>query len=106
MERRSAIPLSTWLGGVCWTPRAFRRSERTITIFMKEVRSMIAKGRSERPARTASFVTIEGLTPSELVGPEIFIALAGVAGVFCAERVVPPKRRKQKRRVRNIVTFS
>ena len=34
---------------------------KTTTIFMNEVRSMIAKGKSERPAKTASFVTSDGL---------------------------------------------
>jgi hypothetical protein len=71
-------------------------------IFIKEVRSMIANGRRERPARTASFVTIEGLL---LVSWLIGIVTAAFEEALCAASGLA-RRRNKERRILYIFTFS
>ena len=45
--RKIAIPMSTMFGGVCWTPIAFLRNDRMITVLAKEDTITKREGRSD-----------------------------------------------------------
>ena len=51
----NARPMSTWLGGSCWVPSAWRKSDITMTIRVKLVIMMRIAGASDR---TVSRMTI------------------------------------------------
>ena len=51
IDRNSARPMRTWLGGDCWRPRAWRSSEKTMMNRVNGVITSSIAGMKVRPVR-------------------------------------------------------
>src|SRR5689334_6275939 len=83
MLKRRAMPLITWLGGACCTPRALRRSDNTTTIFTKEERIIIRKGNVDMKTIAVDCVMSDGLSnPARFVISSCFGAVCFTVWAF------------------------
>ena len=74
--RNIASPTSTWFGGTCWVPSAWRRNASTITIRVNEVTITNSAGASDRTVSSRTICTARPADDAEPACPT-WIEIAG-----------------------------
>src|SRR4051795_4454736 len=88
--RNMAMPVMTWFGGDCASPRAFRTSDRTTTILVNEVHSSSTDGATDSTViARIRVIDVLGLPPpTEMSTPPSVVGAAGSVGAVGATGAV------------------